>query len=84
MESYSVRIKASAVRELEAVPRKDRQRIVARIQTLCENPRPVGCEKLGGQDLYRVRQGNYRILYSVHDTHVLVVVIKIGHRREVY
>jgi mRNA interferase RelE/StbE len=63
--SYSVLIKPSAVKELETVPRKDRARIVSKIQALGGVPRPAGCEKLSGQEQYRLRQGRYRIVYSV-------------------
>ena len=84
MASYRLLIKPSAVKELETLPRKDRQRVVARIRALAADPRPAGCEKLAGQDLYRVRQGDYRVLYSIADTERSIVVIKIGHRREVY
>ena len=84
MANYRLQIKPSAAKEIEALPKKDRRRVVAKIQGLATDPRPSGCEKLSGEDLYRVRQGNYRILYSVHDTDLLVLVIKIGHRREVY
>jgi len=82
--SYKLLIKPSAAKELEAVPKKDRQRIVARIRNLSVEPRPPGCERLSGQDLYRVRQGNYRILYTVQDADLVVVIVTIGHRREVY
>jgi mRNA interferase RelE/StbE len=82
--SYRLLIKPSAVKELEALPRKDRPRLVTRIQNLSNTPRPPDCEKLSGQDFYRVRQGNYRILYTVQDREQLVVIFKIGHRREVY
>ena len=74
----------SAVKELERVPAKDRQRIVAKIWTLAENPRPVGAEKLSGEDKYRVRQGDYRILYEIVDSDLIVTVVRIGDRREVY
>jgi len=69
---------------LEALPKADRLRVVERITTLAENPRPMGCEKLSGGEKYRMRQGVYRILYEIHDDMVTVVVVKIGHRREVY
>jgi mRNA interferase RelE/StbE len=82
--SYKLQIKPSAVKEIEALPQKDRRRIIARIQRLSSDPRPPGCEKLSGHELYRVRQGNYRVLYTVQDTDVVVVVVRIGHRREVY
>ena len=83
---YRVRIKASAAKEIEAIePVKVRRLVVERIRRLSEDPRPPGCEKLGGQDgRYRVRQGAYRILYSVADEVLIVHVVKVGHRREVY
>ena len=84
MASYRLLIKPSAAKELEAVPKRDRRRVVVRIQSLRTDPRPPGSEKLSGHDLYRVRQGNYRVLYSVDDTDETIVLIKIGHRREVY
>jgi len=82
--SYKIFLKPSAAKELEALPKADRLRVVERIKTLAENPRPMGCEKLSGGEKYRLRQGVYRILYEIHDDLVLVVVVKIGHRREVY
>lgn len=86
MESYKLQIKPSASKELELVgSKKDRQRIVSRIYSLADDPRPTGCEKLAAEeDKYRVRQGNYRIIYSINDRQRLLVVTKIGHRREVY
>ena len=82
---YKILIKPSAVRELEAVPqKKQRQRIVARIRALADDPRPPGCEKLSGQDRYRVRQGAYRIIYSVEDSDLIVYVVKVGQRGSVY
>jgi mRNA interferase RelE/StbE len=64
--------------------KKDRRRIVERISKLAENPRPPGCEKLSGRDKYRVRQGRYRIVYSIEDQDLIVYVIKVGHRKDVY
>ncbi len=85
MESYELLIKPSAAKELEAVGRKsDRTRIVDKIFNLRVDPRPPGCEKLTGQDRYRLRQGQYRILYVVDDAEHVVTVVKIGHRRDVY
>ena len=85
MEKYRVRIKPSAEKELLAIrTKKDRQRVVRRIQSLSEDPRPPGCQKLSGYDRYRLRQGQYRILYEIRANGLVVVVIKIGHRREVY
>jgi mRNA interferase RelE/StbE len=84
--SYRVLIKASAAKEIEAVdPKKDRQRIVAAIRSLADDPRPPGCEKLAGEgDRYRIRVGRYRIIYSVGDGELLVVVVRVGHRKDVY
>jgi mRNA interferase RelE/StbE len=82
--SYSLLIKPSALKELEAVPPKDRRRIVTRIEGLSAEPRPQGCEKLSGLEQYRVRHGDYRVIYSVDDVARTVVIVKIGHRRDVY
>ena len=84
MASYRLLIKPSATKELEGVPVKDRRRLVTRMRQLSEEPRPVGSEKLSGQGLYRVRQGNYRIVYEIVDHASTVTIFKIGHRREVY
>jgi len=82
---YSIFIKPSAVKELEAIPlKKDRRRIVEQIRKLAEDPRPVGCKKLSGQDRYRIRQGRYRILYSIEDRDLLVCVVKVAHRKDAY
>jgi len=82
--SYSVLVTRSAAKEIEDVPSKDRSRIVARIAALASEPRPVGVEKLSGAEQYRVRQGNYRILYFIADDVLVVTVVRVGHRREVY
>jgi mRNA interferase RelE/StbE len=84
--SYNVFIKTSAAKELEAVePRGIRIRIASRIQSLVKTPRPPGSQKLAGaEDRYRIRQGTYRIVYSVDDAKQVVAVVKIGHRRDVY
>jgi mRNA interferase RelE/StbE len=84
--SYSLLLKASAAKEIEAISSKrERQRIAARIRGLANDPRPPGAQKLAGhRDRYRVRQGQYRIVYSVNDAQLEVVVVKVGHRRDVY
>jgi mRNA interferase RelE/StbE len=84
--SYKLSIKPSAGKELEAVGSKaDRTRIVAKIAALASNPRPHGSEKLAGyDDRYRIRQGNYRVVYEIDDDANEVTIYKIGHRREVY
>ena len=84
MASYRLLIKPSASKEIEALPKQDRRRIVAKIMSLSDDPRPPGCEKLSGHDQYRMRQGNYRILYEIHDLDLVVVIVKVGHRRDVY
>ena len=84
MAKYSVMVRPSAVRELDAIPKKFAQQIARRLQALTEIPRPAGCEKLSGQDRYRVRQGTYRIIYGVDDVAKVVDVVKIAHRKEVY
>jgi mRNA interferase RelE/StbE len=83
--SFKVFIKPSAVKELEAIDGKpDRGRVARRIRDLANDPRPAGCEKLSGHDKYRVRQGDYRIVYEVDGERSVVTVVKIGHRRDVY
>ena len=86
MARYRVRLKASAAKEIERIePPKVRAQIVARIAGLAEEPRPPGCEKLSGKnDRYRVRQGAWRIVYSVFDQDLVVFVVKVGNRSEVY
>ena len=85
MARYKILIKVSAAKEIEQLPtRKDRRRVVARIRRLADEPRPKGCEKLSGQDRYRVRQRNYRIIYSVDDDVLTVHVVKVGDRKDVY
>lgn len=84
MASYSVLLTKSAAKELETVPTKDRRRIVTKIGSLTHNPRPVGVEKLSGDEKYRIRQGDYRILYEIVNAELIVTVVRIGNRREVY
>ena len=85
MAKYRLRIKKTALKELEAIDSKtDRRRIVERISSLSSDPRPRGSSKLSGQERYRVRQGRYRILYTIEDDLLVVYVIKIGDRKNVY
>jgi mRNA interferase RelE/StbE len=82
---YRVFIKPSAAKELEAIAqKKDRQRIVRRIESLGDDPRPPGSQKLTGHTGYRVRQGRYRIVYEIEDDMLIVLVIKIADRKDVY
>jgi mRNA interferase RelE/StbE len=84
MVRFELRVKPSVAKDLRGVPRADVLRILTRIEALRDDPRPPGCEKLSGQERYRVRQGDYRILYTVFDAEILVEIVKVGHRREVY
>ncbi|HCP32532.1 TPA: type II toxin-antitoxin system mRNA interferase toxin, RelE/StbE family [Candidatus Acetothermia bacterium] len=84
MERYRLLVKKSVARDLRAISKKDVRRILKRIETLTVNPCPNGCEKLTDQERYRVRQGSYRIIYEVQDDAFLVVVVKVGHRKNVY
>ena len=85
MEKYKVSIKRSAVKEIEVIPqKKERQRIIRRIGQLANDPRPPASKKLSGHDKYRIRQGSYRIVYSIEDNELVVVVVKVGHRKDVY
>jgi len=85
VERYRVSIKRSAVKEIEAIPqKKERQRIIRRIGQLADNPRPPGSRKLSGHDKYRIRQGVYRIVYGIDDVEIVVLVVKVGHRKDVY
>ena len=85
MARYSIVIKTSAVKEIERIASvDDRRRVVEKIQSLADNPRPRGCEKLVGGERYRVRQCVYRIIYSIEDERLIVHVVKVGHRRDVY
>ncbi|CAN5315618.1 type II toxin-antitoxin system RelE/ParE family toxin [soil metagenome] len=84
MAKYKIAFKLSAQKELNALPKQEIKRIINRIQKLESNPRPNGCEKLSGQELYRIRQGNYRIVYSIYDEEVQISIIKISHRKDVY
>ena len=85
MAKYRLLIKPSAVKELEAIPgKRERRRLVERISQLAEEPRPPGGEKLSGQDKYRLRQRRYRILYEIKGQDLLVYVVKVGPRKDVY
>lgn len=84
MVAYSIFFRESVRKDIAAIPAKDLQRIMERIGLLADNPRPPGSEKLSGQERYRIRQGVYRIVYSIQDHELTVWVVKIGHRRQVY
>jgi mRNA interferase RelE/StbE len=84
--SFELVIKRSAAKEIESIgQKKTRQRIVERIQGLADDPRPRGCEKLSGKHArYRIRQGSFRILYEIKDVELIVFVVKVADRRDVY
>lgn len=84
MASYKIYFRKSAARELRKLPNPTVQKVITRIEALAIDPRPVGCEKLTGQEFYRVRQGNYRIIYSIQDNELTVWVIKVSHRKDIY
>lgn len=84
MENFEIRFKESVARDLRPLPNTDIERILKRINKLQKEPRPTGCEKLSTQERYRVRQGNYRIIYEIDDENHIIIVYKVGHRREVY
>ncbi|WP_018146401.1 MULTISPECIES: type II toxin-antitoxin system RelE/ParE family toxin [unclassified Thioalkalivibrio] len=84
MASFEVVVRKSVAKDLRRVPDRDVRRILERIASLAEDPRPLGSEKLSAQERYRVRQGVYRILYEIRDDQLIITVVKIGHRREVY
>lgn len=84
MERFEVIFRQSVAKDLRQIPQKDIKRILKRIEALRSEPRPPGVEKLSDQDKYRIRQGVYRILYEIRNNELIVVVVKIGHRRDVY
>ena len=84
MASYKVYFKKSVDKDLKNIPKKDLRRIITKIGGLADEPRPQGCEKLTGQERYRLRQGRYRIVYSIQDKELTVWIVKIGHRKDIY
>ena len=84
MAAYKLFFKKSVQKDFDTIPKKDLKKILNRISSLAENPRPPGCEKLTGHERYRLRQGRYRIVYSIQDFELTVWVIKVGHRKDVY
>jgi len=84
MASFKVTVKQAVAKDLRRIPKKEVARILKRIEALAVEPRPSGAEKLSGQERYRLRQGVYRIIYEIKDEELVVVVVKVGHRRDVY
>lgn len=84
MARYELRVRPSVAKDLRGLPKEEVKRILARIEALRDDPRPSGSEKLSAQERYRIRQGNYRIIYGIEEAEVVVEIVKVGHRREVY
>jgi len=84
MAKYSLVFGKSVEKDLRLIPRNDQIRILKKIAELADNPRPPHSKKLSGQERYRLRQGNCRILYEIEDTVLLIIVVKVGHRQSIY
>jgi mRNA interferase RelE/StbE len=84
MAVYKIFFRQSVEKDFNAMPREDVKRILARVEGLASNPRPHGCEKLTGRERYRVRQGRYRIVYSIQDNELTVWIVKVGDRKDIY
>ena len=84
MASYELVFRKSVAKDLRALPKADVAKILQRIRSLATDPRPAGCEKLSSQERYRIRQGRYRIVYEIEDRRLVVLVVKIAHRKDVY
>ena len=84
MAAFEIYFKESVWNDVKGIPKKDLRNILKKIEGLSEDPRPHGCEKLTGQERYRLRQGKYRIVYSIQDDELTVWVVKVGHRKGVY
>jgi mRNA interferase RelE/StbE len=84
MARYRIAFKRSVIKDLRQIPNQDVQRILKHIDDLADEPRGSGAEKLTGEEVFRVRQGNYRILYTVEDDVVTVTIVRVGHRRDAY
>ena len=82
--TYAIEILRSAQKQLSKLQRREQQRIIENICGLADDPRPSGCRKLSARPAWRIRVGDYRVIYEIHDNHLLVLVITIGHRREAY
>lgn len=84
MASYELVFKRSVTKDLRNIPKKELLRLLERFQALTEDPRPPGCEKLSGMERYRIRQGDYRVVYEIQDHRLVVLIVKVGHRKDVY
>jgi len=84
MPTNNIVFRKSVGKDLRSIPKPEQKRILSRIQNLSDDPRPSGCKKLSGQERYRIRQGGYRILYEILDTKLIVTVVKVGSRKDIY
>jgi mRNA interferase RelE/StbE len=85
MAQYRIEVSATAERQLKKIRREDKVRVLRAISLLASEPRPDGCKKMSGyDDIYRIRIGNYRVIYEIDGKRIIIVILKIGHRREVY
>ena len=84
MAEFKIFFKESVWKDLKQIPKKDVRKIIKKIEGLGNDPRPAGCEKLSGDEKFRIRQGRYRIVYSIQDKELTVWVVKVGHRKDVY
>ena len=84
MAEYKIYFKKSVEKDFQSIPKKDLKKILKVIESLAKEPRPSGCRKLSGQERYRLRQGQYRIIYSIQDNEISVWIVKVGHRKNVY
>ncbi len=84
MAAYKVFFRKSVEKDFSIIPKKDLRKILQRIDKLADDPRPSGCEKLTGQERYRIRQGKYRIVYSIQDNELTIWIVKVGHRCNIY
>lgn len=84
MASYDLQFLPSVKKDLRQIPKGELKKILARMESLCDDPRPPGCTKLSGMDYYRVRQGDCRIVYEIQDGRLIILVIKVRHRRDIY
>ena len=84
MAEYKIFFKKSVWKDFESIPKNNLKKILKDIESLGKDPKPPGCRKLSGQERYRLRQGRYRIIYSIQDDELTVWVVKVGHRKDVY
>ena len=84
MVNYKIEIKRSASKEIEKLPKSVLKRVLNKIQSLGREPRPSGCKKLTADEKYRVRVGDYRILYSIENDKLMIYIVKVGHRKKIY